>query len=340
MTVNATGVDEDAVAADIQSQIEADGDIGPLVTATVATNVVSITPTLPTNTFWISDLSDELSQTFQNPETAADMIAGIDLEDSDWYFLTADDHTQAFVTSAATTVEAQTRMYFMSSQESASLTAYNESTSTDVLASLAQNDYLRTKGIFHQTADTEFPECRFVAYNAGFSAGSVSWENLQLGLGAGRNPTTNNLLTTTEKGNIKDRAAGLMDFIGGIAILRFSGEVSNGTNRISTVRGRDAMESDMNVALTNLLINQQGSKLSYRDSDIARIRNTVESVLQKYVSLNFINDNYTMTFLLSDQVPLADKQANIYQSGSFEAELTGEIDEISLTGTLVLDLSA
>ena len=340
LTVNATGVDEDAVAADIQSQIEADGDIGPLVTATVATNVVSITPTLPTNTFWVSDLSDELSQTFQNPETAADMIAGIDLEDSDWYFLTADDHTQAFVTSAATTVEAQTRMYFMSSQESASLTAYNESTSTDVLASLAQNDYLRTKGIFHQTADTEFPECRFVAYNAGFSAGSVSWENLQLGLGAGRNPTTNNLLTTTEKGNIKDRAAGLMDFIGGIAILRFSGEVSNGTNRISTVRGRDAMESDMNVALTNLLINQQGSKLSYRDSDIARIRNTVESVLQKYVSLNFINDNYTMTFLLSDQVPLADKQANIYQSGSFEAELTGEIDEISLTGTLVLDLSA
>lgn len=340
LPISITGqVDEDAVATAIAAAIEGDGSIGPLVVASATNNVVTISPTTPTDSFWVSDLSTELSQAFSSEETATDMIAAFDLIDPDWYFLTAADHTQSFVTAASAAIEAQDRMYFMSSQEAAALTAYNESTSTDVLASLRQNARLRSKGLFYHEADTVFPECRFVAYNAGFSAGSVSWENLQLGLGSSRNPSTNNLLTTTEKGNVKDRASALIDPIGGINILRFSGEVANGTNRISTVRGRDAMSSDLNVAITNLLINQQGSKLSYRDSDIARILNTVKSVLNKYVTLNFINDNYETTFLLSDQVPLADKQANVYQSGSFRAELSGEIDEISITGTLVLDLS-
>lgn len=339
LAVSVTGqADEDATATAIQTAIEADGDIAPLVTATVSDNVVTIEP-VGTNDFWITGLPTSITATSTSTETAADMIAAIDLEDRDWYFLTADDHTQAFVTSAAQTIEAQERMYFMSSQEADALTAYNQSTSTDVLASLAQNEYLRSKGMFYHTADTTFPECRFVAFNSVYAAGSVTWENLQLGLGASRNPTTNNILTTTELSNLANRQAGFIEDVGGVAIIRESGQVANGTNRVSTVRGRDNMSSDLTVALRNLLINQAGSKLSFRDADIGKIRNTVRSVLQVYVGRTFINDNYTMNFPLANQIPLADKQNNVYQSGSFEAELAGEIDTITISGNLVLDLT-
>lgn len=340
LAISVTGqVDEDAVATAIQTAIEGDADIGPLVTATVATNVVSITPTGANDSFWVDTLSSELSLSYQNEETAANLITNIDNVDSNWYFFTAADHTNTFVLAAAAVIEAQERMYFTSSQETATLTTYNESTSTDTLANLRQNGYDRTHGRFHHDADTTFPECAHVGYNAPFDAGSANWANLQLNLPVTQNPTTGLSLSVTEKGYLESRNASYIESIGANNVVVSRGGKVAGGSRISTVHGRDNMTSDMNVTLQTLLINQQGGKLSYTNGDIAKIYNKVQGVLDLYVERDFIRDNYEMTFLLADQVPVADKAANIYQSGSFKAELSGEIDTISLTGTLVLDLS-
>lgn len=340
LTISATGVDEDAVASDIQSQIEADGDIGPLVTATVSTNVVSITPTGANDVFWVSDLSSELTDSYTNLETPADLITNLDNEDSDYYFVTADDHTKTFVDAMAAVIEAQERMFFTSSQEQATLTAYNESTSTDMLASIQQNQYQRVKGLFHQDADTTFPEVRYVAYNAPFKAGSVSWNNLKLGLSASKNPSTGIVLSTTEKGYLADRNAAFSESIfGQTTAIRGGGNNSQG-DRISTIHGRDNLSNDISVGLLNLLTNQQGGKLSYRDEDILKVVTTTRSSLDRYVEREFINSNYVIDFKLSKDVPAADKANNIYQSLTFKAELAGEIDSVVINGTLVLDLSA
>ena len=337
VNVDVTGqVDEDAVATAIAAAIEADPDVSPLVVAASSTNTVTIDVAASTYGFWITTLSDELTESYATTETATALLAALTAEDDDFYFFSADDHTEAFVLAAAADIEARTKLYFVSVQEAAALTAYTEGAATDILGKLSDGGYFRTNGFFHQDADTEFPECTYVGYNAPFTAGSVTWTNLQVALPIGQNPTTGNPLSATEKGYLEDRNAAYVDNIGGLNVLR-GGKTAAG-ERVDSLRGRDNLQIDMDAEYTNFLLSQQGSKVPYNSAGIGQLEGICRSVLARYVARGFINDNYSTDFPREDQVPTADKAARIYQQGTFLAELTGAIEVVKITGVLSLNL--
>lgn len=338
LTISITGsVDASAVATAIAAAIEGDSDIGPLVVASASSGTVSIDVAGAAYSFWVKNLSSNLSETYSSIETASEVMSAISEEDNDFYFVTAEDHTQAFVLALAADVEARTKLYFTSSQESASLGVYNAGASTDTLGKLRDLGLFRTKGMFSDTANTTYPECAYVGYNAPFLAGSVTWTNLNIALPAAKDPVTGFTLSTTQKSNLDNRNAAFVEIKGGLNILR-GGKVAGG-ERVDIIRGRDNLDSDLDVAYTNLLVSQQGSKVPYNDEGITALEAVCSGVLTRYVTRNFINSNFKVSFPRIDKVPTSDKQARQYNLGKFSAELTGAIEFVSINGTLALDLS-
>lgn len=274
-----------------------------------------------------------------NTETPAEALAAITAVDSDFYFVTAETHAAADVVAYATAIEATKRLYFFSTDDETALTAYDEGVSTDVLAQVKDGNYLRTKGFFHQAADTAFPECYWVAYNATFFAGSVSWENIRVNLPVSQDPTTSLPLSTAQKGYLEDRNAAYTERLGANTVIIRNARTAGG-EWIDFIHGRDQLEEDMNAEVKDLLARQKGTKLPYDNGGITKIMNVVENVLARYATnpRNFIQPDYRLSFLMRNQVPVTDVEARVYRSGSFQARLTGVINRAEITGTLSLEL--
>ena len=337
ISVDVTGqADEDATATAIASAIEADSNIGPLVTATSTSNVVTVAA-VGTNTFTIGKLPGSLTEAFTTTETATDLITAINDEDDDYYFFTADDHTETFVLAASASIEAQTKMYFFSSQEQAALTAFTSGSSTDVLARIKDTARNRTKGMFHHLADTTFPETNYVGFNAPYSAGSVLWTNLRItGVTPSQDPARSANLSETQRGNLEARDAAYVERRGGRNILR-GGNVPSG-EAIDTIRGRDDLQVSMDTDYENLLTSQTGSKIPYDDTGINQLEAVCRGTLSRFVARGFIAANFTTNF--PKNVSTNDKANRIYTLGEFSAELTGGITVVQVQGRLVLDLNA
>lgn len=336
LAVDVSGVDEDAVATAIQTAIEGDGSISPLVTTTVSNDTVTITPASASDDFWVSDLSSNLTEEYSTIETATELMAELTSEDDDFYFVSADDHTETFVLAMAADVEARTKMYFTSVQEVGALTAYIEGGATDVAGKLADSGYNRTKVFFAHDADTTFPETTHIASNAVHDAGSVLWANKVLPITFTKDPSTNKKLSATQKGYLEDRNVSYIDPIGGQNVLR-NNRVAGG-EWISNIRGRDNMKVDIDTAFLNLMLSQDGTKIPYTSGGIARLEQTLRNVLERYVLRGFISSNYITTFLQPEQMSISDRQAGIYNGGSFRAELQGGILFVDISGSLEISL--
>lgn len=341
--VEVTGeLDEDAVATAIAAAIEGDANVSPLVVAAASTNVVSLDVASPDDEFWVADLSDELSETYNTTESASDLLAALAEEDDDFYFFSADDHSETFVLEAANDIEARLKLYFVSVQEAAALTSYTAGSATDILGKLVDSSFSRTKGLYHHEADTEFPELGFIAANAPYDAGSVLWANIPVSLTMSKNPAGTRALNATEKGYLEARNAAYIERAAGRGVTTTTNIVRQ--NRvasgewISNIRGRDSMQVDLVAAYLDLLLSRKGSKIPYTQEGVELIKNTCRNVLEIYVLRNFIKPNYKLNFADADTVSASKKQTGVYDQGSFEAELQGGILFIDVSGTLSLDL--
>lgn len=331
---------EDVVDA-IKAAIDGDAQVAAHVTTTKngtgASTTLTIEATLATDYFVISNLSN-LGYEYSSTEVAADVLVAIEEEDSDFYGVSAHDHTSTFVLAMAAAVEARDKLYFVSTQEAASLTAYNEDTSTDIGAELRNGNYLNTIWFFHHEADTVFPEVAYFSYNAPYDPGKVVWVNNQInGLSVSRNPTTNKVLTLTEQNYINDRYGSWIVRDQGVDITR-GGKTSKG-EWIDVVRSKHFWKARLTEGLKNLLINQQGSKIGYNNAGIARILSKCNSVSDLLLSTDEVPnalDSYEFNFPRAENVSFEDKQSRILR-GTFKGYLTGAVVEIAITGVLTYE---
>jgi hypothetical protein len=338
VTINISSLDSSgAVATAIAAAIEADSNIGSIVDTLVAGSTVIITEASPSDSYFIKSMSSELTDSYTSTENAAEVLQAIEDVDSDFYFVASDDHTETYVLQMSDAIEARKKQYFVSLSASNALTAYVTGAATDIFGKIKDNGEKRTVMLFSQDADTKFPELYFAAYNSVYPAGSVSWTNLKVSLPLGTSSGVK--LSNTQKGFLASRDVSFVSNIGGNNVLR-GGRTASGS-RIDAIHGRDNLESDLEVAYNSLLINQQGGKIPYTNAGITQLANICKNTLSRYVVRGFINAGFEkfVIFPSVDKVSLADKEAGIYQSGTFKAELTGSIDAVGpINGTLVISL--
>jgi len=335
VAVSVSGANANAVAAEIVSAIEANTDIDGNITISATDEVISIAAD-GSALVYFSNISTNIADTYASTETAPQVLVAIEAEDNDFYFISADDHSETFVLAMATAIEATSKMYFFSAYEAGAVSAYVDGTSSDILGKIKTAKHFRTKGLFHQSADTDFPEMKYVGFNAGFTAGSVSWSNLVISLAASTSPVTGLNLSTTEKGSVDARNAAFIEDLGS-SVLR-NGRTASGES-IDIIRGRDNLNYDMTTELVRLLISQTGSKIPYNDAGILQLSAVVRGVLNRYVDRAFINPNFVVNFPRLSKVSASDKSNRIYTQGTWQAELTNAIEIVDpIQGILSIDL--
>lgn len=271
----------------------------------------------------------------------AEAVAAIRLENDDWYVLTTEDHTEAGVLALAAYIESNTKLYFVSTDVAASIdTAYvfGSAASGDIAGKLADEKYTRTAHLWHNDADTKFPECAFAGHNLPFQAGSSTWAFLQLaGVTVSKN-TAGNALTDTQVTNISARFSNFIASKRGKAIT-WEGWTVDGSY-IDLMRGTDALKEDMDASLFDLLINQKGGKVPMTDAGLNLVRNVMDSVLTRFVNSGFIQSNYTITIPKAADIPFADKSNRIVRDIKFEAFLQGAIHKLDpISGNVTFEAS-
>ncbi|EFG4626606.1 DUF3383 domain-containing protein [Escherichia coli] len=327
------------VLNEFKSQIEAsptikDG-VNVSVTGTGASAAMIITKAGDNDFVKVTSITSTTSIAATTADTASAALASIEAYSTDWYFISAEDRTQQFVLAMASEIQARKKIFFTANADVKALQGTDLTSATDVSAQLAKSKYTRTVCLWHHTAEYDYPEMAYIAYGAPYDAGSIAWGNAQLtGVAASLQPANQRPLTSIQKSALDTRSCNFIDLDGGVPVVRRG--ITSGGEWIDIVRGVDWLESDLKTSLRDLLINQKGGKITYDDTGITRIRQVIETSLQRAVNRNFLS-TYTVTVPKASQVALADKKARILKDVTFHGILAGAILDVDLKGTVAYE---
>lgn len=332
-TATAGNTAED-VATVLAAAINGDAEVSAHVTAGVsgtgADAVLTITLDGVGDVYSVSGLTNIVG-TYTSTESAADVMTAIEEQDGGFYFVTADDHTEEFVLAMATVVQAQKRLYFVSSQELTSITSAYSIASTDILAKLIQNNYTRTIGMWDEEADTKFVECNYVAVNAPFSPdeSSVVWDGRILpGLSVAKNAAGYEI-TNTQKANLVARNASYVATSNAGQVRVFGGKAASGV-WIDEMRTRDCMEARVQEGMEALILNQAGTKLPGGTVGKSLVESTLAFALSKFVTSGALD-----SFNIDMSAATIDQSTRTLSNVKFTAVLSGAILRVVINGTLV-----
>ncbi|URY12680.1 hypothetical protein [Shigella phage ESh21] len=327
------------VLSEFKSQIEASptikNSVNVSVTGTGASATMIITKAGDNDFVKVTSITATTSIAATTADTASAALASIETYSTDWYFISAEDRTQQFVLAMASEIQARKKIFFTANADVKALQGTELTSATDVPAQLAKNRYTRTVCLWHHTSEYDYPEMAYIAYGAPYDAGSIAWGNAQLtGVAASLQPANRRPLTSIQKSALDTRNCNFIDLDGGVPVVRRG--ITSGGEWIDIVRGVDWLESDLKTSLRDLLINQKGGKITYDDTGITRIRQVIETSLQRAVNRNFLS-SYTVNVPKASQVALADKKARILKDVTFAGILAGAILDVDLKGTVAYE---
>lgn len=330
-TASAGNTAED-VATALAAAINGDVDVAAHVTASVSGTgvdaVLAIALVGAGDVYSVSELTNIVG-TYTSTETAGDVMDAIKEVDDDFYFVTAEDHTDAFVLAMAAVVQSMEKLYFTASDDVNSLTPYSVA-STDILAQLAQNNYTRTVGMYHQDADTKFTECNYVGVNAPFSPDqkAVVWYGRSLpGLSVSLNASGNGL-TATQQINMDARNASYI--VSTNAGDRIIGGKTSGNLWIDDQRTLDCMSARVKEGQEALLLNQAGNKVPGGRAGVSLCEAALAKSLTPFVASNAISE-----FVTDSTAATIDQDTRTLSGLAFSATLSGAIVKVVIDGELV-----
>lgn len=255
-------------------------------------------------------------------------LDAIENSDSDWYALISTSRDQATVKSIADWVESRIKLFGTASDD---LTIINSPLGTDttsIAAVLNQSGYVRTFVMYHQDAESDFPEAAWMGRVLPLEPGSETWKFKTL------NGISYSNLTSTQSKNALDKKANIYEFVAGVGITE-NGTVAQG-EFIDIVRGIDWLTSRIQEFVFGVLV--RNNKIPYTDAGIAVIQAEVMRVLSLGVANNFLSDNPQprVTVPRASQVPTNDKANRILRNVKFEATLAGAIHAVRITGNITV----
>lgn len=327
------------VLTQFKEQVEADptikDDVTINVTGTGSSATMIVTKAGDNDFVKVTTTTNTVSIAGTTADTAASALAAIETYSTDWYFIAAEDRTAQFVLAMASEIQARKKIFFTANADVAALQGTELASASDVPAQLAKSMYTRTVCLWHHSASYNYPEMAYVAYGAPYDAGSIAWGNAQLtGVEASLQPANQRPLTSIQKSALDVRHCNFIDLDGGVPVVRRG--ITSGGEWIDIIRGVDWLESDLKTSLRDLLINQKGGKITYDDTGITRIRQVIETSLQRAVNRNFLS-SYTVNVPKASQVALADKKARILKDVTFAGILAGAILDVNLKGTVAYE---
>lgn len=316
-----------AVSTVLIAAINADTDVAAHITASASGDGITIAPVGAGDVYNVSGLGN-FESTYTSTETAAEVLDAVSEADGEFYFVTADDHTETFVLDMAAAVQAMERLYFVSNQEMSALTAFSD-ISTDIPAKLKQNNFTRTAVIWDEEADSKFVECSYVGVNAPFSPDeqAVVWDGRVLpGISVAKN-SSGNMINSTQQLNLDNRNASyVIKTAAGDRVL--GGKTAEGI-WVDELRIRDCIAARVKERLEALLLNQAGTKVPGGSAGKVLVQSSLIAALTPFIASDAIVE-YTIN--LADAI--FDNKTRTLSNVQFDAILSGAILRVVVNGTL------
>lgn len=267
-------------------------------------------------------------QPFVASDPVVDDLTAIQAVDDTWYALALTDRTSATVLATAAWTEAEVKIFGTASADPNIINQAMGVDATSVAAKCNQFGYVRTFVLYHQDADSDFPECAWFGGVLPLEPGSETWKFKRL------NSIAYSNLTSTQTQNARNKKANTYEFIGGVGITR-EGTMAQG-EFIDIVRGIDWLTSRIQEFVYSVLVNNP--KVPYTDAGITAIEAQVKRALQLGISNNFIANDPApiVTVPKAANVPTVDKTNRILKNVKFQATLAGAIHAVNITGTVTV----
>ena len=341
-TALVTDTDAEKVLTGLKAAIDADSVVGGKVTASIsgtgasATMLITKANGISGTTFTkVTTTNPLVTLSVTTADTASTVLKSIEDYTTDWYFIAAEDRTSQFGLAMGQEIQARKKIFFTANNSTDALVGTDITSANDLPAQLARNKLTRTVCLWHHTAQNDYPEMAYIAYGAPYDAGSIAWGNAQLtGIEQSNQILNGRPLTTVQKSALDARSCNFIDLDGGVPVVRRG--LTSGGEWIDIIRGVDWLESDLKTSLRDLLINQKGGKITFDDTGITRIRQVIESSLQRGVNRNFLS-SFTVSVPRASQVSLADKKARILKDVTFHGIIAGAILDVDLNGTVAYE---
>lgn len=304
--------------------------VGPVVTLTaaVAGNWARIAATSP-------NVDIDCQQTHVDAGIATD-IANIAVVDSTWYAVLSCFSSQAEVAALAAWTETNQKLYLADTQDSTILGAG----AADIASTLKTSAYVRSPPLYHPD-NGAFAAAAWAGVNLPKSPGSETWKFSAL---AGVATVS---LSSTQVTNLKSKNCNYYYSTAGVGMTA-EGITPSG-QFVDTVRGRDALQADMQTAIFTALINPpagvnpdnpQGSvplsKIPFTDQGIAVVESVIRASLRKFVNNGFLasSPRPSVSAPKAAAVSIANKSARTLAPVSFTATIAGAIHSLAITGVV------
>lgn len=299
-----------------------DGSFELSSTVTGQTFVCQVTPILMTYRFGMVLLP------LQASGSVTDDLDAIQAVDDNWYAIACTDRTSAVVQQIAAWTEARVKLFGTASADPNIINQPVGTDTTSVAAIFNNLGYVRTFVLYHQDADSDYPECAWFGNCLPLQPGSETWAFKTL------NSIAYSDLSATQSNNVLNKKANTYTYVGGVGITQ-KGTVSQG-EYIDIIRGVDWLTSTIQSYVYSILVNNP--KVPYTDAGITAVEAQIRRALSQGITNNFISADPepTVSVPKAANVSSADKAARILRNVRFQATLAGAIQEIRIQGTVTV----
>ncbi|PWU04929.1 MAG: hypothetical protein C5B43_04015 [Verrucomicrobia bacterium] len=265
------------------------------------------------------------------PSTSVvDDLVAIQNVNNDWYALACTDRTVATVKAIAAWIETQVKIFGTASSNSdiinKPLGGGSGDDSTSIAAVFHNLGYVRTFVIYHQDAETDYPECAWMGAVLPLAPGSETWAFKRLA------SIAYSTLTPTQQNNAFGKSCNTYEFVGGAGITQ-QGTMAQG-EYIDIIRGVDWLTSIIQSYVYSILVNNP--KVPYTDAGITAVESQIKRALQQGIDNNFIASSPVPQVFVptAASVPAIDKANRILRNVKFQATLAGAIQAVEIFGTV------
>lgn len=257
-------------------------------------------------------------------EACAEAYGAITRENNDFYGVMITSKETADQLQIAKLVEADNKIFGLSSNDANLLDRNNDS---NILHQLNALGYMRSFVIYNSKSDEGvYPEAAWFGLMLTKEAGSATWAYKSLsGIHADNSLSSNDITSLEEKnGNYFSSLAGCN--------VMFGAKMAGG-EYIDTVIGLDWLTDDLKVQVGNAIIHSE--KIAFTNPGIAVIESMIRNSLSKAASRDIIDrDSIKVSMPDIRTISEGDKQARILPDVKFEARLAGAIHKLQIQGTI------
>lgn len=256
-------------------------------------------------------------------DTVTNDLAAVQAENDDFYGIVITSRDKTEVELAAAFAQANTKIFGTASSDPGVLDA---GSTTDIAALLQAASYDRAFVLYHQLADTTYPEAAWFGRQLPTAPGSTTWA-FKLLNGVAVSP-----LTATERQNVLNKKANTYERRAGQNITK-DGTMAIG-EYIDVIRGIDWLEARITEDFFALLV--RAGKISFTNKGIAIFEAKLRQRLTQAVEQGVLSDSPAPQIIMPrvENIPENDRANRRLEGIRFTATLAGAVHYVEVRGVV------